>query len=60
MINLIKEKKKKECSVGYIVMKRLGSEARLLEFEFQLNSYVAKLFNLSVLQMSYLFNVTGI
>lgn len=35
-------------------MKRMGSEARLPEFEFQLNSCVAKLFILSVLQMSYL------
>lgn len=42
MLNFIKEKKKKECSVGYIVMKRMGSEARLPEFEFQLNSCVAK------------------
>lgn len=60
MINFIKEKKKKECSVGYKGMKRMDSEARLLESEFQLSSCVAKLFNLSVLKMSYLCNVTGI
>lgn len=38
MINFIKEKEQneEECSIGCIVMKKMGSEARLPGFEFQL------------------------
>lgn len=43
MINFIKEKEKKEeeCSIGCTVMKKMGSEARLSGFEFQLCFLVA-------------------